>query len=194
MHQILLIRHGEAAKSPINDDPGLTTTGRHQAEQLASALQQRFPAGKGVRLISSPKARARQTAVPVALKWQKVVAEEPKAIEIPSPEGLALADRGRWIRSLLQRQWSDLEPAQVRWREIFIDFLQELEQSAGEHHTSLVFCHFMVINSVVAAIRGNDQVTQFRPDYTSQTRITLKDGQLELTELGRDLGIGNLIQ
>ena len=196
MHRIILIRHGEAAKSPTTADPGLTELGHQQAHTLASALARDFTDPGSVTLISSPKTRALQTAIPIAQRWNKEVAEAEDVIEIPSPGGLPLAQRGRWIKDFLTASWSDLSPVQHLWRENIIRFLQQLEpqSEAPTGATSLVFCHFMVINSVVAHIRGDDRVAQFHPDYTSRTEILLDKGNLNLAELGAEKNSGNLIQ
>ncbi|WP_160154041.1 histidine phosphatase family protein [Microbulbifer sp. ALW1] len=194
MHQIILIRHGEAAKSPNHADPGLTNLGQQQAKELAEHLQQQFPNGRGVRLISSPKSRALQTAMPVATRWNKEIEQEPRSIEIPSPEGLPLAARLDWIRALLNQQWDQLTNTQRLWRREMIDYLLQLEEPGSEYHTTLIFCHFMVINSVVAHIRNDLNVVQFHPDYTSQTRLNLQQGKLTVEELGQQKAIDNLIQ
>lgn len=196
MHQILLIRHGEAAKSSTDDDPGLTHLGRRQAEILADDLDRQFPGGSGVRLISSPKARAIQTATPLVQRWQCRLDESPKVIEIPSPAGVKLAERGGWIRTLLNSHWDSLTPLQTEWRMGITDYLLQLSSHGEkeEFHTTLIFCHFMVINSIVATIRNDLQVVQFHPDYTSQTRLFLEQGKLSLAELGQEKSIDNLIQ
>ena len=196
MHRIILIRHGEAAKTPTNADPGLTELGHQQARALATALEQKFTDPVSVSLISSPKTRALQTAIPVAQRWNKEVEEAEDVIEIPSPEGVPLAQRGQWIKDFLAAKWSELSPAQEIWRENIIRYLKQLEveNTSAAINTTLVFCHFMVINSVVAHIRGDDRVCQFHPDYTSRTEIILEKGQLRLDALGAEKDSGNLIQ
>jgi len=196
VHRILLIRHGEAAKSPIDADPGLTELGHQQAHTLAEELIQTLPDPDAVTLISSPKSRAMQTALPVATRWGKTVKEEEAVIEIPSPVGVALTERGEWIQELLVGNWSALTPLQLQWRKNITHYLHQLDapEHSGTAHTFLVFCHFMVINSVVASIRGDDRVAQFYPDYTSRTELLLGDGQLGLVDLGREKSSGNLIR
>ncbi|MFV8782086.1 histidine phosphatase family protein [Microbulbifer sp. SA54] len=196
-HRIILIRHGEADKSPEDADPGLTATGHQQAQSLSKQLSQLFPEPERVGLVSSPKTRALQTAIPTASAWQKKIVEEPAVIEIPSPQGLPLAERGKWIQALLHSSWSTITPAQQVWRERTIAFLRQLGSTctgADTMATTLVFCHFMVINSVVAAIRGDDRVAQFHPDYTSCTELSLVSGDLWLVELGREKNSGNRIR
>ena len=194
MHQVILIRHGEAAKTSADADPGLTPLGQQQAEALIESLDDRFPGGEGVQLISSPKSRALQTAMPVATHWNKDVRATDDVIEIPSPQGMSLAKRGAWIRQLLHSSWDSLDAAQEQWRKGVMRFLTSLsaqgdnpgELTEKQTHTTLVFCHFMVINSVIAALRNDSKVAQFYPDYTSQTRLGLHGDSLTLIELGKE--------
>lgn len=195
MHQIILIRHGEAAKSATDADPGLTPLGQQQAEALIASLDASFPAGEGVQLISSPKSRALQTALPLATHWSKDIREVEDVIEIPSPQGMPLARRGSWIRQLLHGSWESLDSAQQQWRQGLIRYLLSLgtppdntDADQRQAHTSLVFCHFMVINSVIAALRNDLKVAQFYPDYTSQTRLGLEHDSLNIIELGKERG------
>ncbi|WP_231756872.1 histidine phosphatase family protein [Microbulbifer elongatus] len=187
MHKIVLIRHGEAAKSPTDGDPGLTGLGRQQAMELAQDLQRQYPDGSGVRLISSPKARARQTAMPVSRLWRKPLIERDDFIEIPSPQGIPLAERGNWIQTFLDSDWGNLTSEQALWRTGLMRALSGLGKDSAAK-TTLVFCHFLVINAVVAAIRKDERVTQFLADYTSQTRLNLDpdSGALSIEALGRE--------
>ena len=51
---------------------------------------------------------------------------------------------------------------------------------------SVVFCHFIAINVLVGAARGDDQMVQFRPDNASITVVDNAGGRIEIVELGRD--------
>ncbi|KUJ81653.1 histidine phosphatase family protein [Microbulbifer flavimaris] len=175
MPRILLIRHGEALKKPSISDPALTPLGEEQSRQLAKNLSSEPP----VSLISSPMQRARQTAEPLAEAWQQPVAIEPLVTEIPSPLDLPASQRGPWIRGLLDKEWHQLEPHQQEWRAEIIAYLQGLQSDTA------IFCHFMVINSVVAKIREDSRIRQFRPDYTSITELSLDEHGLRLVRLGR---------
>ncbi|MBN8432032.1 histidine phosphatase family protein [Microbulbifer salipaludis] len=181
----------------MDPDPGLTTLGQQQAQALVDIVGGRYPGGEGVQIISSPKSRALQTALPLATHWGHEILQAPDVVEIPSPEGMPLAQRGDWIRQLLHSEWGSLSATQALWRERLIAFLMSLGSHSGEAaggpdstfsanaHTSLVFCHFMVINSVIAQLRGDGKITQFYPDYTSQTHLKLDNGTLSIVELGR---------
>lgn len=176
MTKILLIRHGEAQKSPQSADPGLTEVGEQQARLLAQRLAGMTP----VQLVSSPKARAQQTAQPLAQLWRQKVTVEQAVNEIPSPEGLPLESRGDWILGLLETSWDILDYSHQQWRKNIIDYLLSLRQD------SIIFCHFMVINSAVAYVRNNNRIEQFRPDYTSMTELRLEDRVLTIQGLGRE--------
>lgn len=174
--KILLVRHGEAAKSPRDADPDLTELGHRQARVLA----ERYARANRFSLVSSPKARAQQTARPLAELWQAPVAIEDAVIEIPSPENVPLHRRGDWLRGLLESEWDERDLLQSGWRRNTIDYLTRLERDTA------IFCHFMVINSVVAHIRGDRKVRQFNPDYTSVTELQLDDGELGILRLGAE--------
>ncbi|MCW8127793.1 histidine phosphatase family protein [Microbulbifer halophilus] len=176
MTKILLVRHGEAAKSPRDADPGLTELGQRQARELA----ERYARSERFSLVSSPKARAQQTAQPLADRWQAPVSIEEAVIEIPSPPDVPLHRRGDWLRGLLESEWDKKDALQSGWRRNTIDYLAQLQQDTA------VFCHFMVLNSVVAHIRGDRRVRQFRPDYTSVTELSLDGGKLEIRRLGAE--------
>ncbi|WP_323847257.1 histidine phosphatase family protein [Microbulbifer magnicolonia] len=176
MTKILLVRHGEAAKGPSTPDPALTALGQEQAEKLARQLAESQP----LSLISSPKMRALQTAQPLADLWQCPVNIEEAVTEIPSPEGIPLSQRGQWIRSLLDRDWDAQDTNQMAWRRGIVDYLLALREDTA------VFCHFMVINSVVAHIRHDRRIQQFRPDYASVTELRLEGNRLELLRLGEE--------
>nr|WP_255775721.1 histidine phosphatase family protein [Microbulbifer sediminum] len=171
-----MIRHGEAAKVAGVEDPALTALGHRQA----TALAQTMGVNPQFALVSSPKSRARQTAEPLARRWGREISIESAVNEIPSPLDLPLAERGPWVRSLLDAEWNQLEPHQLQWRKDIMQYLQNLQQDTA------VFCHFMVINSVVAYTRESAEICQFRPDYTSVTELAITSRGLELVRLGRD--------
>ncbi|SHF99794.1 Broad specificity phosphatase PhoE [Microbulbifer donghaiensis] len=176
MTRILLVRHGEATKGPSIADPELTDLGRQQAGELARTLAPSRP----LTLTSSPKTRARQTAQPLADIWQCPVNIESAVTELPSPEDVPLSKRGQWIRALLASDWDTQDERQLRWRMGILNYLLGLEED------TVIFCHFMVINSIVAHIRNDRRTQQFRPDYTSVTELQLTGGGLELIRLGAE--------
>ncbi|WP_226645869.1 histidine phosphatase family protein [Microbulbifer variabilis] len=176
MIKILLARHGEAAKGPSISDPTLTTLGHRQASLLAQSL----PRDTYLELVSSPKLRAQQTAQPLAEKWGQIITIESRVSEIPTPKGISLQQRLPWLRSLLTQNWDPNNRQQKKWRNEIISYLLSI------HEDTIVFCHFMVINSVIAHILEDSKIQQFRPDYTSITELRLTKGNLNLVQLGRE--------
>ena len=81
---IFLVRHGEAAATwSQSSDPGLSDLGGQQAKAVAEALLSRLPGNTA--LLSSPLARARETAFPLAEALEKPVLVEEAFREVPAP-------------------------------------------------------------------------------------------------------------
>ena len=90
------MRHGRAAAGWEQSDPPLDEVGRGQAEDMAAALVGELAAPLPV--LSSPLRRCRDTAEVLAAAWGVEVEVEPLVAEMPSPEGVATAQRVAWIR------------------------------------------------------------------------------------------------
>ena len=84
MAKIYMVRHGKAAAGfDGHADPGLDDLGRSQAEATAAMLADLGP----LTIYSSPLARARETAMPLAERWDSEVIIEPRVAEIPFANG-----------------------------------------------------------------------------------------------------------
>ena len=174
MATIYLVRHGKASAGfDTHLDPGLDETGRAQARTTADLLGPLGP----LPIYSSPLARARETAIPLAARWSVTPLIEPRVAEIPSPSNDP-GERGRWLRGVMTRNWAELSPELHGWRRAMIDCL------CGYQEDSVVFCHFIAINVIVGAATGAGELISFRPDNGSVTRIRVDAGELSLTELG----------
>jgi len=176
MTKILLARHGEAAKGEHISDPPLTKLGRKQAQDLAYTLSQK----EKLKIISSPKLRAKQTAEPLALNWNSHIEIINYVTEIPTPEGILPNQRLSWIRSLLGQDWSLSDSSQIEWRNGIFEYLLSINED------TIIYCHFMVINSIVAQLREDNRVQQFRPDYASITELRHDGAKLHLMHLGSE--------
>ena len=178
MPKIYLVRHGRAAAGfGAHVDPGLDDVGRRQALQTASLLATEI--GAPVPIYSSPLARARETAAPLAERWRVDVAIEKRVAEVPSPTE-DLRERARWLAGVMAGRWTDLPADLQRWRQEMIDCVLGFDTDA------VVFCHFVAINVIVGAATGALDMVTFRPDNGSVTRIATDGGQLSLTELGTE--------
>lgn len=174
---IFLVRHGEAAAGwTESNDPGLSELGRQQAAEAARQLMGRIP--PGIRLLSSPMQRARETAAPLAA----ALGTEPAIVEpfreIPTP--VAMAERQTWLNRIARQSWNEQHAMVQDWRAALLAALQEIREP------TVVFTHFMVLNAIVGALRDDDRVVTFLPDNASVTTLRGFGSDLQLAELGRE--------
>jgi broad specificity phosphatase PhoE len=175
MAKIYMVRHGKAASSIDGHlDPGLDELGREQAQTTAAELTGLGP----LAIYSSPLARARQTAEPLAERWSSEIAIEPRVAEIPFPT-TDLAVRSEWLGKAMAGTWADLSTDLLQWRQDLVDCVRALSED------SVVFCHFIAINVAVGAAQGDDRMVHFAPDNGSVTILSNDAGSLEVLQLGR---------
>ena len=169
-----MVRHGKAAAGfDSHLDPGLDEVGRSQAIVTADALAPLGP----MPIVSSPLARAQETAAPLAERWGVTPVIEPRVAEIPSPSD-DLAERAAWLRGVMVDRWANLSAELHDWRQAMIDCVGAYRDDC------VVFCHFIAINVVVGAATGAEEMITFRPDNGSVTTIRADGRQLEVIELG----------
>jgi len=179
MSNLYFVRHGRAeAGWDAAVDPSLDDLGREQAaavaEELASTLQP-------CTIFTSPLARCRETATFLAGKWSTDTMVEPRIAEIPSPHGVAMADRMEWLRGVMRGAWADLEQEQRAYRDDLVRFARETKGPA------VLFSHFVAINALIGHVIGTDDVLVRSLDNCSVTRFThAHDGALTLVDYGRE--------
>ncbi len=178
MTQIWIVRHGEAAASWEKDpDPGLSALGQDQAERTAQALLDIVP--EGAILLSSPLKRAQETAAAFAEKQAADVTIDPRFSEVRSP--VPLSGRKAWLQAFMQQDWSEQSADLWEWRN---DIIAGLKACEGP---TVIFCHFLVINAVVAEIQKQPAVLQVYPANASYHELSLVDGELSLVQLGEQM-------
>jgi broad specificity phosphatase PhoE len=176
MPRLYLVRHGRAAAGFADHaDPGLDAVGQQQARDAAARLHALGP----MRLVSSPLARARETALPLQERWQREIEVEPRVAEIPSDLG-DLAGRAAWLGSIMGRRWSELDAPLQRWARGVVTCL--LEQPAD----AVICSHFIAINVAVGWATGDDRVVHFRPDNASVSIIDTDGWHLRLVQAGAE--------
>lgn len=178
-----LVRHGQAESSWGDHlDPGLSDLGRAQAVATGAELARSLEA---CAIRTSPMQRARETALPLALNWSTTPVIDAGFGEIPSPEGISLAERATWLRSALASHWSDLGPEVAVWRTALLDAVAVVGARGTE---TVVFTHLVAINAVVAAATGSDAATVFLPANASVTVIDVPSaaGPLRVVSLGSE--------
>lgn len=180
MREIFLVRHGRAAGGWDDDpDPGLDELGIEQAERLADRLG---PMGAEVPplLVTSPLRRCRETAAPLALRWDVEPIVDPAIAEIPSPEGIEFGARVPWLRAAMEGSWSALGARYVGYRDDVVAAVSALPTN------TVVVSHFVAINAVLGACTGDDRLLLRRLDNTSVTIVGVDDHGLRLIEGGTE--------
>lgn len=176
MPRIYLVRHGKAAAGwDGHPDPGLDPLGATQSRLAADLLA---PIGP-LTILSSPLARARETAAFLAEVWDREPVIEPRMAEIPSPSD-DLAARTAWLRQAMAGTWADLPPRYQSWRNDVVGCLTSLTDD------TVIFSHFIAINAAVGHARGDDRLVCFRPDNASITHLIAEAGTLKIEELGAE--------
>ena len=173
MSKIYLVRHGKAAKGwGMDSDPGLDELGHSQARATAEELAPLGP----LDIISSPMARARETARPLAEIWGLTPRIETQVTEIPSPDDST--NRIGWLESVMAAKWPNLQPQLQSWRSGVIEALCSLSLD------TVVFTHFIAINVAVGQANGDDRVVNFLPDNGSVTIIEANESILNVIQQG----------
>lgn len=175
MAKIHMVRHGQAAAGfADHSDPGLNQTGQQQAQAVARALGPLGP----LAIISSPMARAWQTAEPLAALWNTSIEREVRIAEIPSPTE-DLQARSRWLSQAMQGTWAALTAAERTWRDNVVACLLEQTEDC------VMFSHYVALNAAVGHAQGDDRMRVYAPDNCSVTLFDNTDGVLRVLDLGR---------
>ena len=176
MARIYLVRHGQAASGwGLEKDPGLDDLGRFQARAAAQNLAPLGP----LPIISSPRARARQTAMPLAKLWDVEPAIKKRVGEIRFPSETP-ADRVSWLKEVMVDQWPNLDPDLQQWRREVIEALLAMETD------TVVFTHYIAINAAVGHATGDNRVVSFSPNNASITVLENAGNELNLVTRGEE--------
>ena len=179
MPRLCLVRHGRAAAGfGESRDPPLDALGQSQALDVATQLQPLGPRA----IVSSPLARARQTAEPLARLWRREAIIEPAVAEIPSPSE-DLQARVVWLRTFMAGSWRNATRDLASWREAALQALLALRED------TVVFSHYIAINVAVGHAQGDDRVVVFSPDNCSVTLLESQGQSLRVIEKGREASL-----
>jgi broad specificity phosphatase PhoE len=174
---LYLVRHGRAAAGWDKDpDPPLDATGRNQA----AAVGERLAAIAPCAVVTSPLLRCRQTSEPLAAAWSAPVTVVTEVAEIPSPEGVVMADRVEWLRGAMRGNWADLGERYEAYRNTLVSFL------VSRPADTVVFSHFVAINAAIGAALGDDRVVIRSLDNCSVTVLSVESGELRIIEAGHE--------
>ena len=177
-NKLFIVRHGEAAASWGNhSDPGLSELGESQADAASKKLIDILDSR--VRIVSSPLLRARKTAAPLAAAVGKKVEVDERFREIEAPVSLKL--RQSWIKKFSKQTWNSQNNSLREWRRRALEGLLEYDGC------TVIFTHFMILNTAVGIATDQINTLCFRPDYCSITKLQSDGRVLELMVLGDEL-------
>ena len=177
MTALYLVRHGRASAGwNVDPDPGLDAIGIEQAQRVAETLSQLGP----LPIISSPLRRCQQTAAALSARTASEVTIDPTVAEIPSPEGIDMADRVEWLRLAMAGDWLALGQRYTDYRDRIGELL------AGVGQDTVVFSHFVAINAAIGVATRDDRLLIRSLDNCSVTRFSVSDGLIELLEGGHE--------
>jgi len=172
-----LVRHGRATGGwDVDPDPGLDDVGTAQASSLADRLG---PLG-GRPIVTSPLRRCRETAVPLATRWDITPTVDPLVTEIPSPPGVPMGERVPWLRTAMAGTWSALGPRYTGYRDDVAGRIAAVDVD------TVVVSHFIAINAVIGACTDDDRVVIRSLDNTSVTIVEVTPAGLVLIEAGHE--------
>lgn len=191
MIKIYLVRHGEASEGWTSQDPPLSELGKSQAKSLVTFVDSIFGENSinNINAISSPLNRCKETASLALEKQYLEIAINDNFRELPSPT-IDLEKRVDWLRRILPLTWSELlkdretiesEVNFTQWKENIMSNIYSLKKD------TIIFTHFVVINSVVGEILKSDKIINFQPSNCSITEISKINHKLKIVKLGKSL-------
>ena len=119
------------------------------------------------------------TAAAFASKRGDDVRVDPRFSEVRSP--VPLSGRKAWLQEFMRQDWSEQSEDLWEWRR---DILSGLKEVTGP---TVLFCHFLVINAVIAEIENKPEVLQVYPANASFHELKLEGGELSLVQLGQQM-------
>ena len=174
MAKLYLVRHGKATAGwGMEKDPGLDDLGHAQAKTAALALAPLGP----LPIITSPLNRTRETSYPLCEIWQVEARVEPRVGEIRFPSETP-ADRVQRLKEVMVDRWPNLDRRLRQWRQEVIEALTSVDTD------TVVFTHYIAINTAVGYATEDNRVVCFSPDNASITVMETNGNTLMLLERG----------
>lgn len=188
MPTLYIVRHGRAAAGwDTAVDPPLDEVGRDQARATATVLAHKMKTDSVPTLdvVSSPLRRCRETAEAFEREVKMTARVEPRIAEIPSPDGIEMADRVTWLRRVTQGTWRDLaEKEGVAYAEFHAHLVGWARSLSRD---TVAFSHFVAINALIGAALGDDRLVIRSLDNASITVLQVDEhGVMTLVEGGSE--------
>ena len=184
MVKIYLVRHGEATEGWTSQDPPLSELGKSQAESLVSFVSSTIDENpiNNIDFISSPLNRCKETASLALEKMYSEIVINNNFRELPSPT-LDLEKRVNWLRRVLPLTWSELLKDKetkdsgvnfIQWKKNIMNNIYSINKN------TIIFTHFVVINSIIGEILKSDKIVNFQPSNCSITEIRKINDRLNI--------------
>ena len=191
MVKIYLVRHGEATEGWTSQDPPLSELGKSQAQSLVTFVSSTIDENSinNIDFISSPLNRCKETASLALEKMYSEIVINKNFRELPSPT-LDLEKRVNWLRRVLPLTWSELLKDKetkdsgvnfIQWKKNIMNNIYSINKD------TIIFTHFVVINSIIGEILKSDKIVNFQPSNCSITEIRKINDRLKLVKLGKSL-------
>lgn len=199
--ELWLIRHALPVRVDATDrsdtpaDPGLSGEGHQQAALLAAAW-----GGFGLDgVVSSPLARARETAAPLAAAAgiaEVPVIEGLKEFDSHLPSYVPIeelrADPVRWQEAVELWLSPEAEAERQAFREVVVTAVDSLVAEAGFERLAVV-CHGGVINAYLSTVLNLPGTMFFEPAYTSVSRVIAEPSHRLLVSVNESSHLGRLV-
>lgn len=172
---LIFVRHGRPERDDSSADPPLSDLGRQQADRVGQYL-----AGEPIdHIVASSMARANQTAEPLAQTLRLPVEQRDDIREVndrwgqyvPSEE---LGPDSELVRRMQQDPMSlfDDHGGWEPWRQRVDDAVGDIaRRNVGKRVA--VFCHGMVMATLLCSMIGSDQPLRYLADYTGLFRVKI---------------------
>ncbi len=131
-------------------------------------------------LVASPLLRCRQTAEALQAVWGTPARIEPLVAEIPSPEGVPMAERVEWLREAMRGTWAELGSRYTEFRDGVVSAVRAMPVD------TVVCSHFIAINAIIGAATGDDRLVIRSLDNCSVTVVDVGPNGLTLVEGGHE--------
>ncbi len=199
--ELWLIRHALPVRIDATDragtpaDPGLSPEGHAQADRLAQAW-----GGFGLDgVVTSPLARARETAAPLAAAagiTDIEVVEDLKEFDSHLPSYVPIeelrADPVRWQEAVELWLSPEAEAERQDFRRTVVTAIDALVAEAAVDRLAVV-CHGGVINAYLSAVLSLPGTMFFEPAYTSVSRVIAEPSHRLLISLNESIHLGRLV-
>jgi broad specificity phosphatase PhoE len=196
--ELVLVRHALPVRIDANPDgspadPGLSELGHEQAARVVEALQH----DEVTHLYSSPAARARQTAQPLAEKLGLPLAIEPGIDEFDRDHGSYVPVEE--LRAENDPRWHALVAGEMYGVDAvgFQTSVVHAVEAIAQRHPggrAVLFCHSGTINAYTAHVTGQQRLLWFAPAYASVSRIgAARDGRRGVTSLNETGHVRDLL-